>query len=33
VEGEGHRKDPARIEAFIRAVREAEDAGVESEDA
>jgi phosphoribosylanthranilate isomerase len=27
VEGEGHRKDPARIEAFIRAVREAEGSG------
>jgi len=27
VEGAGYRKDPARIAAFIRAVREAEDAG------
>jgi phosphoribosylanthranilate isomerase len=27
VEGAGHRKDPARIAAFIKAVRDAEDAG------
>ena len=33
VEGEGHRKDPEKIAAFIRAVREAEDAGGEAEDA
>jgi phosphoribosylanthranilate isomerase len=31
VEGEGYRKDPARIEAFIRAVRAAEDSGGEDE--
>ena len=29
VEGEGHRKDRAKIDAFIRAVREAEDSGRE----
>jgi phosphoribosylanthranilate isomerase len=32
VEGEGYRKDPDKIAAFIRAVREAEDAGAESEE-
>lgn len=32
VEGEGHRKDPERIAAFIRAVREAEDEGKPVED-
>ncbi|HKJ23920.1 MAG TPA: phosphoribosylanthranilate isomerase, partial [Myxococcota bacterium] len=32
VEGEGYRKEPEKIAAFIRAVRTAEDVGRESED-
>lgn len=32
VEGEGYRKDPARIAAFIEAVRAAEDSGVPASD-
>lgn len=32
VEGEGVRKDPAKIEAFIRAVREAEDVGADEDE-